>query len=215
MPFDNERPYADAGGPYESTTGKMISFDGSGCDDSDGDIEFFRWSFGDGSGQSQVVFPQHSYANPGTYTVTLTIIDAGGRSNTATTTATVSEFNNAPVADIGGPYLINDTSEVTFDASNSLDTDGIIANYTWDFGDGSIGYDSLVVHNYVEPGTYTVVLTVVDDNGDSDIASAMITVDFSVPEENPFLTYLIPIIISIVILVIAVVCVILRRRRRE
>jgi len=215
VPFDNERPYVDAGGPYDSTTGKMVSFDGSGCDDSDGDIEFYRWSFGDGSGQSQVVFPQHSYANPGTYTVTLTIIDTGGRSNTATTTVTVSEFNNAPVADIGGPYLINDTSEVTFDASNSLDTDGIIANYTWDFGDGSIGYDSLVVHNYVESGTYTVVLTVVDDNGDSDIASAMITVDFSVPEENLFFTYLIPIIISIVILVIAVVYVILRRRRRE
>ena len=159
-----------------------FSFDGSGCSDSDGDIEFYRWSFGDGSSQSQTMSPQHSYANPGTYTVTLIIIDNGGRSNTAATTATVSAFappNNVPTADIGGPYSINDTGEITFNASNSLDTDGTITNYSWDFGDGSIGYGSLVVHNYTENGTYTVFLTVIDDDGDSDTISTTVSVGSS------------------------------------
>lgn len=182
MLIDNEKPYADAGGPYEGTIGEMISFDGSGCSDSDGDIEFYRWSFGDGSSQSQTMSPQHSYANPGTYTVTLIIIDDGGRSNTTTTTATVSAFappNNVPTADIDGPYSINDTGEITFNASNSLDTDGTITNCSWDFGDGSRGYGSLVVHNYTENGTYTVFLTVIDDDGDSDTISMTVTVGSS------------------------------------
>jgi PKD repeat protein len=145
------------------------------------------------------------------------VVDNNGRSSTETNTVIVSASspNIPPDASINVLSFADAFEDITFDGSDSIDNDGMILNYTWDFGDGNLGYGSLVVHDYVESGTYTVMLTVVDDNGDSDITSTTITVDFSVSEENPFFTYLIPIIISIVILVIAVVGVIFWRRRRE
>ena len=217
IPPLNEQPVANPGGPYTSVIGEEITFDGSGSHDPDGTIDFYRWSFGDGSSQILSISPTHSYSNAGTYIVALTVVDNNGRSSTETTNVIVSASspNIPPDASINVLSFADAFEDITFDGSDSIDNDGMILNYTWDFGDGNLGYGSLMVHDYVESGTYTVMLTVVDDNGDSDITSTTITVDFSVSEENPFFTYLIPIIISIVILVIAVVGVIFWRRLRE
>ncbi len=57
---------------------------------------------------------------------------------------------------------------VTFNAAASRDPDGKIADYAWDFGDGSRvvkGSKSLRRHSYRRPGTYQVTLTVTDDEG--------------------------------------------------
>jgi subtilisin family serine protease len=54
-----------------------------------------------------------------------------------------------------------------FDASGSFDTDGTITSYGWEFGDGSTGSGELVSHTYGADGTYTVTLTVTDDEGDT------------------------------------------------
>jgi len=54
---------------------------------------------------------------------------------------------------------------VTFDASQSYDTDGTIVSYTWDFDDTSSGSGKVVTHAYAAAGTYNVTLTVTDDDG--------------------------------------------------
>jgi len=55
--------------------------------------------------------------------------------------------------------------EVSFDASGSEDPDGKIVGYSWDFGDGEVGEGVEVKHLFEKPGTYTVKLTVTDDDG--------------------------------------------------
>lgn len=52
-----------------------------------------------------------------------------------------------------------------FDASTSTDPDGNVAHFTWDFGDGTVLVDGgpEPTHVYLRPGTYTVTLTVTDN----------------------------------------------------
>lgn len=52
---------------------------------------------------------------------------------------------------------------VKFDASSSVDIDGRIISYDWDFGDGSKGKGKRVNHTYALAGQYTVKLIVTDN----------------------------------------------------
>lgn len=74
--------------------------------------------------------------------------------------------NQEPIADAGASFQTYVNCSIKFDASNSTD-DGIIMNYTWDFGDGTMGYGSQPVHIYAHPGNYTVTLTITDDEKSS------------------------------------------------
>ena len=66
--------------------------------------------------------------------------------------------------------------QVYFDATRSSDSDGSIASYKWNFGDGSSGSGSTTNHVYQNAGTYTAQLTVTDNGGASDKQSVQITV---------------------------------------
>jgi len=96
-------------------------------------------------------------------------------------TVTVSAVNEVPIADPGGPYTALEGEEITFDGSGSSDSDGEIAQYMWDFGDGSTGSESSPVHSYTEVGEYTLALTVEDDDG---ALSAEVTTTVTVTEEE-------------------------------
>jgi hypothetical protein len=63
-----------------------------------------------------------------------------------------------------------------FDAALSTDYDGVITSYRWDFGDKSFATGVCPSHTYLAQGTYTAVLTVTDDDGDSDTVWANIIV---------------------------------------
>ncbi len=62
-----------------------------------------------------------------------------------------------------------------FDGSKSYD-DSQIVSYAWDLGDGTVGTGDTVKHTY-DAGTYTVILTVIDDAGATDTANVTITVN--------------------------------------
>ncbi|MFF2371801.1 PKD domain-containing protein [Agromyces sp. NPDC058110] len=71
-----------------------VQFDGSTSADSDGTIATHAWDFGDGQTGSGAT-ASHTYADPGDYTVKLTVTDDDGA--TATKTATVTTSAPEPV----------------------------------------------------------------------------------------------------------------------
>ncbi|WP_457591413.1 PKD domain-containing protein, partial [Geoglobus sp.] len=70
---------------------------------------------------------------------------------------------------------------VIFDASPSYDRDGAVVSYAWDFGDGTTASGVTASHTYSSPGTYTVNLTVTDNDGLSSTTSKQITVTNNPP----------------------------------
>lgn len=73
--------------------------------------------------------------------------------------------NYDPVARTEGPYTGIAGEPITLSAENSYDDDGRIVSFNWDFGDGNTGSGEIVTHTYLEPGEYTISLTVTDNDG--------------------------------------------------
>jgi PKD repeat protein len=171
----NEPPLADANGPYTGTVGANITFDGSGSSDPDGIIVAYDWDFGDGNTGSGVM-PTHTYSADGNFTVTLTVTDDAGDTGSATSTASIGSVNQPPVSDPNGPYSGTVGVAIAFDGSSSNDPDGTIADYSWDFGDGTTGSGAMPTHAYTTDGDFTVTLTVTDDTGDTGIATTTVSI---------------------------------------
>ncbi len=72
-----------------------------------------------------------------------------------------------------------------FDASNSTDTDGTIASYDWDFGDGAAASGVNPSHSYSGDGNFTIVLVVTDNDGASSSSSQTASVSSSGGGNNP------------------------------
>jgi chitodextrinase len=63
-----------------------------------------------------------------------------------------------------------------FEGTSSVDPDGTIVAYSWDFGDGAMSTASEPVHTYSAAGTYTVTLTVTDNEGLTGTAQTQVQV---------------------------------------
>ncbi len=173
-------PVADAGGPYTGTAGKPVAFSGAGSKDPNGFALTYTWVFGDGSSGSGVS-PSHTYSRAGTYTVSLTVNNGHGKTNTATTKATIAAAVKPPVAKAGGPYTGVAGKPLTLDGSRSTDPYNYTLTYSWSFGDGDSGTGVKPTHTYTAVGTYTIKLTVEDGHGNSDSATSTATIT-AVPE---------------------------------
>jgi len=128
--------------------------------DSDGFVVNWTWNFGDGAISYQQN-PSHQYADDGTYNVTLTVRDNDGATDSTFHLITVS--NVPPTADFSyTPLNPTDLDTIQF-TDLSSDSDGFVANWIWDFGDGNISYEQNPTHQYADDGMYNVTLTVTDD----------------------------------------------------
>ena len=147
-----------------------VDFDVSGSSDPDGSIVSYEWDFGDGDTGSGIA-ASHQFVSGGVYTVTLTVTDDGGAATTATDQVTVSS-NQAPTASFSAtPTSGAAPLDVDFDASGSSDPDGSIVSYEWDFGDGTSDSGETASHQYTSDGSFTVTLTVTDDEGATGTAT--------------------------------------------
>jgi PKD repeat protein len=156
------------------------TFDASASTDSDGTIASTMWSFGDGT-QGTGATISHSYSQAGTFTVTVTVTDNRGGTATSTKDVTVTAPNNVPTASFTATAT---NLSAAFDASASADSDGTIAGYAWNFGDGDSATGVTTTHAYDAAGDYLVTLTVTDDRGAT--ASTTRIVSATVPaNQNP------------------------------
>jgi DNA/RNA endonuclease G (NUC1) len=152
--------------------GSVLSLTGAGSDPDLGRTDMsrtealsFSWSFGDGTTAFGAT-PTKTFANNGTYTVTLTVTDAFGWEATATQTIAIDNVPPA-VAPIGGATILPNE---TYSATGSFSDPGADSwTATVDYGDGSVS-QSLVLsgksfslsHAYATPGTFTVTVSVND-----------------------------------------------------
>ncbi len=121
-----------------------------------GSITNWTWNFGDGN-TSALQNPTHTYANPGTYTVNLTVTSNGGCTSSDSVSITVNTNPGAVFVPVDGclnvPTVFTDLST------------GNPTNWAWDFGDGNTSIQQNPVHTYGNSGQYNVTLTVTSDSG--------------------------------------------------
>ena len=121
----------------------------------------WAWTFGDGETSAEQN-PSHTYDNPETYNVTLTVSNAQGSDDEIKVGYITVTNANDPVADFSNsPFFGIAPLEVDFTDSST----GSPTSWSWDFGDGSTSTDQNPTHTYDTAGSYNVTLTVSNSYG--------------------------------------------------
>jgi PKD repeat protein len=166
-----------------TVSGLNVDLDGSSSSVDGGAIVEWNWDLGDGATGSGAFF-SHAYALAGTYTVTLTVVDDQGASNSISQEVTVTGVNAPPSANF------------TYDAEDRLvqfedlsTDDGPIVNWVWDLGDGNTSNEQHPLHSYVADGTYFVTLVVTDNFGLTSSKSRNVSVAGPPVNQSPTATF--------------------------
>jgi len=199
------------------TEDEVINFDASDSTDSPSDLSklTFTWDFGDGStGVGMVV--NHAYTDMETYSVVLTIWDG---KDTNTTQVVIEVENPIPISNAGRPKEREGIvgTPVILDASASTDTPSDLPglNYTWSIENDTV-YGKTCSYVFASSGTYSVVLTVTDDDGatSSDTITFLVS-DAEESEDEGMINGLNLILIVIMIVLIAVIGYLVFRIRED
>jgi hypothetical protein len=170
----------------------------------------YAWTFSVGStGSGRET--NHTFTVPGVYIVGLVVTDSNG--------ARASSFYSVDVTDIGvtvSPRVTSATtgSAVSFTASATGGA-GAPYNYTWSFGDGTMGYGASVQHAYSNTGTDTPTLVVTDRLGATNTTTLPAISVTAPPPAFSWLTGWVVLGIALVIGAVIAIIVLSRRRRAE
>jgi hypothetical protein len=189
----NQAPTANAGPDQtaidsDGNGSQQVTLNGSGSTDSDGTIQSYVWSEG-GTQIATGVNPTVTLS-VGQHTITLTVTDDGGLTNTDTVVITVNESgtNQPPIANAGPDHTVTDadgngSEQVTLNGSGSSDPGGAIQSYVWREGGSQIatGANPTVT---LSVGQHTITLTVTDNGGLTDTDTVTIAVSASSSTDN-------------------------------
>jgi PKD repeat protein len=134
----------------------------------------YAWDFGDG-GTSAAAFPVHVFGS-GNYTVTLTVTDSFGVTNS---TALLISVNAPPIPPLNVSISAKPTSGIAPVAvAFSHQIAGGVSPYVlqWSFGDGATSNASYPIHTYTTGGAFTAMLIVTDAMRTAARASLVISV---------------------------------------
>ncbi len=183
-PFPDPATFAQHPNAVDSSSITMTATTG---EDDSGPVEyFFAETTGKPGGSDSGWQTGSTYLDTGlnpdtTYAYTVKMRDVLGNEGTASApeSATTQSIPNQPPTAVVSANLTSGVVPllVSFDASGTNDSDGTIVSYAWDFGDGINGTGATPSHTYTAAGSYTAEVTVTDDDGATDTASVLITVD--------------------------------------
>jgi len=152
-----------------------------------GNANTYTWDFGDGNTQQDYnPTPSHTYTVPQTATVSLTVSNSYGCSNTLQKDNLIKILPPISAAFSASQLILcRVTDAVQF--TNSSYGPGTLT-YLWDFGDGTTSTQTAPSHVFNKRGNYTVALTVTSSEGCTNTSSqngsinvANFTSDFTVP----------------------------------
>ena len=143
-----------------------------------------QMDFGDGNSESLGALPagttsvSHVYRSDGTFTVTLTLTDAGGAVSTQRTVVVVSPTVPIGVSLTYTPAAPTVNQAVTFTATTTVPTGVSIERYRWTFGDGTSSETTGNTRTkvYTSSGTRKVRVVVTATNGQEGQAEADIVI---------------------------------------
>lgn len=144
-------------------------------------ITSYKWSWGDGSSDSTGRNLTHTFQTGGTFNVTLTVTNDRGFSASTSQSLAVSvsdpftgDWVTSPP--IGTAIVINQA--ILFNADQVQTSIGHqVTQFNWNFGDGDTTQPTtgfLVTHSFAASGSYSVVLSVLDDVGRKKVFSAKV-----------------------------------------
>jgi PKD repeat protein len=165
--------------PVAPAIGDQVCFDAS-TSTSTSTVTSIKWQYGDGHGDiTNNPSPCHTYTFAGLYNVTLTLKDVN--TNLCSFTQTVPVTGGLPP--VCGSIIINPGGAVepgvtyTF-TSLATDPDSGIKRYSWNFGDGgsASSTSNSAKHKYNVEGTFTILLTITDTQGNETLCTLSVTV---------------------------------------
>ena len=156
----------------------MVASDTAGCEDftvtlnAVSDIGVgYSWDFGDSTPNQSGEPVTHTYPNPGSYDVVLTVTTALGCTSTVTNNSFIDVYPAPTAAFTYAPTTITQTApEVTF-TDGSTGTGPLTWAWNFDYPSGGL-MDTLQnpVYSYPDSGSYTVQLIVTNASGCADTA---------------------------------------------
>ena len=165
-------------GTSGGTAPLTVNFDGSASTSANGPITSWSLAFGDGTPvQTGTGVPpavlSHTYANAGTFTATLTVVDGTGASGSITASVQVQPPPPLPALTASPPGGLAPQNNVPFDGSATTAPAGTtITGWSLSFGDGSPPVTGTgpppsptAKHSFPEAGDFGATLTVTDSDG--------------------------------------------------
>jgi DNA/RNA endonuclease G (NUC1) len=90
--------------------------------------------------------------------------------------AAVESNTQPPIASVSGPASLDEGNAASFSAAASVDPNGSIVSYDWDFGDGTAASGVAVNHVFAQDGVFVVRVTTTDNDGLTGTASLTVSV---------------------------------------
>ena len=149
-----------------------------------GAADSWAWDFGDGN-TSDEPNPIHTYANPGTYLVTLAITAGDCESTMAMLIFTADDiWYNDECSALFLPLIIPDSNHVFFLNLSSPDA----VSFEWNFGDGTSSNEFMADHQYATGGSYNVSLTITTADGCTNTFTVTLNLSGNGLTANPAFT---------------------------